>query len=112
MPVTVTVYVVGPPVTTAVRVPARESVSVTSPDVKPVTGSVKTAVNTIGLTFVGSGWPTAWLMVTLGGPVSQVTTLSVEVDADDGLPARPVVAPAVIDAITVPFVVIPVTETR
>ena len=51
-------------------------------------------------------------MVTLGGPVSQVTTLSVEVDADDGLPARPVAAPAVIDAITVPFVVIPVTATR
>ena len=111
MPVTVTVYVVGPPVTTALRMPARESVSVTSPDVKPVTGSVKTAVNTIGLTFVGSGWPTAWLMVTLGGPVSQVTTLSVEVEADDGFPARPVVAPAPIVAITVPFVVMPDTET-
>ena len=35
----------------------------------------------------------------------------VEVDAVDGLPARPVVAPAGMLAMTVPIVVIPVTDT-
>ena len=37
--------------------------------------------------------------------------LSVEVDGVDGLPARPVVAPAGMLAMTVPTVVIPVTDT-
>ena len=56
----VTVTVVAPAV----------PLKVTSPVAKPVTGSLKTTVKLIGLAFVGSAWPDAWLMVTVGGVVS------------------------------------------
>src|SRR6185295_5287619 len=78
---------------------------------KPVTGSLKTTVKLIGLVFVGSGWAAAWLIVTLGAALSQVTVLSVEVDAAFALPAASVATPAPIEAMTVPGVVIPVTAT-
>ena len=38
--------------------------------VKPVTVSLKVTVKLIGLVLVGSAWPAAWLIVTLGGTVS------------------------------------------
>jgi len=43
--------------------------------VKPVTGSLKTAVKVIGEAPVGSDCPTAWLIVTVGGTVSLVTVV-------------------------------------
>src|SRR4051812_37640356 len=46
---------------------------VTSVRSKPVTGSSKTAVNSIGDAFVGSVWPAFWLIVTLGAVASTVT---------------------------------------
>ena len=85
----------------------------TSPEllVKPVTASLKTTVNRIGLLLVGSACPAAWLMVTVGGVTSHVTVLSVEVDAALLLPAASVAAPAGTVAMTVPLVVMPVTAT-
>ena len=81
---------------------------------KPVTGSLKTTVKLIGDVEVGSAWPAAWSMVTVGDTAGafQVTELSVLVDA--ALPVTftvPVATPAPIFAITVPLVVIPVTAT-
>src|SRR5207344_576333 len=64
-----------------------------------------------GLVLVGSGWPAAWLMVTVGATLSQVTVSSVELDATFPLPAGSLATPAAIDAMTVPGVVIPVTAT-
>ena len=61
--------------------------------------------------LVGSAWPTAWLIVTVGAVTSQVTVLSVEVDAALLLPARSVARAAAMVAMTVPDVVIPVTVT-
>ena len=52
-------------VTMAVVAPA-VPLRVTSPAAKPVTGSLKTTVKLIGLLLVGSAWPAAWLIVTLG----------------------------------------------
>ncbi len=65
----------------------------------------------IGLTLVGSAWPPAWLIVTVGTTLSQVTVLSVEVDAVLALPAASVATPAPMLATTVPGVVMPVTAT-
>ena len=65
----------------------------------------------IGLVLVGSAWPPAWLIVTVGATLSQVTVLSVEVDAVLPLPDPSVATPAAISAMTVPDVVIPVTAT-
>ena len=90
--------------------PAVLAESVTSPVTKSVTGSLKTTVKLIGEVPVGSAWPTAWLIVTVGAVTSHVTVLSVLVDAAFGWP--PLVAtPAASEAITVPLVVIPVTAT-
>ena len=47
-------------------VPAR----VTSPVAKPVTDSLKTTVKLMGLALVGSAWPAAWSMVTVGATLS------------------------------------------
>ena len=81
MPVTATLYVVGPPDTVAVLVPPAVPLIVMSPVAKPVTVSLKTTVKVIGLVPVGSAWPPAWLIVTVGATLSQLTVLSVEVDA-------------------------------
>src|SRR5437762_1780182 len=57
---------VGPPVTVTVLVPPAVPLMVTPAPVKPLTGSLKTAVKLIGELFVGSAWPAAWLIVTAG----------------------------------------------
>src|SRR5437762_4502809 len=64
---------------------------------KPLTGSLKTAVKLIGEALVGSAWPAAWLIVTEGGVVSPTTVkllalLAVPLGAMT--PIEPVVAPA------------------
>ena len=79
---------------------------------KPVTGALKTTVKLIGDVAVGSACPIAWLIVTVGPAVgSQVTMLSVLVDARLRLPAASVATPAAMVATTVPAVVMPVTAT-
>ena len=40
-----------------------------------MTGSLKTTVKPIGLAFVGSSWPIAWLIVTVGAVVSMTMFL-------------------------------------
>ena len=64
------------PVTVAVVAPA-VPLSVTSPVAKPVTDSLKTTVKLIGEALVGSVWPSAWLIVTVGAVVSTEKTFSV-----------------------------------
>src|SRR5258707_4532943 len=53
-------------VTTTVLVPPAVPLIVTSPLVKPVTDSLKTTLKLIGLALVGSAWPAASLIVTVG----------------------------------------------
>ena len=53
MPLTATLYVDGPPVTTAVVAPAVPE-RLTSEPVNPLTASLKTTVKLIGDAFVGS----------------------------------------------------------
>jgi hypothetical protein len=65
MPETVMVYVGPVPLTIAVVAPA-VPLRVTSPVANPVTGSLNTAVNKIGLVDVGSVCAAAWLIVTVG----------------------------------------------
>src|ERR1051326_738360 len=105
MPLTATLYVVGPPVTTTVLVPPAVPPIVTSLLVKPVTGSLNTAVKLMGDAFVGSFWPAAWLIVTVGGVVSYVTLLSVLLEAVLPFPAKSVAPPAPMLAVTVPSVI-------
>src|SRR5438034_6009445 len=83
----------------------------TSLPVKPLTDSLKTAVKVMGAVLVGSACPAAWLIVTVGGVGSNVTVLSVLVEAVFPLPAASVAPPAGIVAITVPPVVGPLTAT-
>src|SRR4029077_12047453 len=71
IPDTATLYVVPLPVTVAVVAPA-VPLSVTSPVAKPVTVSLKVTVKLIGLALVGSAWPAAWLIVTLGAVLSML----------------------------------------
>ncbi len=99
------------PVTVPTLVPPDDPAMVTSPVAKPVTASLNTTVKLIGLVFVGSGCPTAWLIVTVGAVLSQATVLSVDVEAVLALPAASVAAPAAMEAMTDPAVVIPVTAT-
>src|SRR5439155_24407312 len=83
------VSVLGPPLTVTVLVPPAVPLIVTSVPVKPVTGSLNTAVKLIGEALVGSAWPAAWLIVTVGGVVSGgvlITLLSVLVVAVIRLP--------------------------
>ena len=100
---TLTVYVVPDPVTDAtpcVAVPP----TVTSAAVKSLTDSLNTTVKLTGLVLVGSAWPAAWLTVTDGRTLSNVTELSVEVEA--AFPAAPLWATlAASEAVTVPLVV-------
>ena len=73
MPVTATLYVVPEPVTVPTLVPPAVPVSVTSPVAKPVTASLNTTVKLIGEALVGSAWPAAWLIVTVGAVLSTTT---------------------------------------
>ena len=41
---------------------------------KPVTGSLNVTMNSIGERDVGSSWPAAWSIVTVGGVVSDHET--------------------------------------
>ena len=59
-------------VVTTVLEPPAVPVIVTSLPMNPVTGSLKTAVKWIGELLVGSAWPAAWLIVTVGAAVSIV----------------------------------------
>ncbi len=83
----------------------------TSPVAKVVVASLNTTVKLIGLVLVGSAWPTAWLIVTEGATLSQVTVLSVDVEAVLALPAASAATPAPMVAMTVPELVMPVTAT-
>src|SRR5437773_12511200 len=74
----------------------------TSHPFKSLTDSLKTAVKVMGAVLVGSAYPAAWLIVTVGGVGSNVTVLSVLVEAVFPLPAASVAPPAGIVAITVP----------
>src|SRR5437016_3422016 len=84
---------------------------VTPAPLKPLTGSLKTAVKLIGEALVGSAWPAAWLIVTVGGVASKLTLLSVVVEAAWMLPAASCATPAGMGAGTVPAVVMPLTAT-
>ena len=68
MPLTLMVYVVPDPLTTAVSVPpAVDAERSTSAFVNPVTDALNTTLKTIGDALVGSACVGAWLIVTLGG---------------------------------------------
>ena len=77
--------------------------TVTSAAVKSLTDSLNTTVKLIGLVLVGSAWPAAWLTVTLGPTLSNVTVLSVDVDAVFGVAKASCATPAASDAVTVPL---------
>src|SRR5947208_1252001 len=66
---------VGPPLTVAVLVPPAVPLSVTPAPVKPLTGLLNTAVKLIGGALVGSAWPAAWSIVTVGSVVSPTVKL-------------------------------------
>src|SRR5205809_36475 len=84
---------------------------VTSVPVKPLTGSLNTAVKLIGDLLVGSAWPAAWFFPYATLFRSKVTLLSVLVEAVLRLPAASLATPAAMEAITVPAVVMPETAT-
>src|SRR6266480_1578688 len=67
---------VGPPLTVAVLVPPAVPLMVTPAPVKPLTGLLNTAVKLIGKLLVGSAWPAAWSIVTVGGVVSPTVKLA------------------------------------
>src|SRR5437773_292193 len=67
---------VGPPLTVAVLVPPAVPLMVTPAPVKPLTGLLNTAVKLIGELLVGSAWPAAWSIVTVGGVVSPTVKLA------------------------------------
>ncbi len=109
-PPTCRLYVVPEPVTDFVVGPAVPLI-VTSLLSKPVTDSSKTIVKLIVETFVGSLCPPALLIVTAGPVASKATVLSEEVPATLLLSAISVATPALMEATTLPGVVIPVTAT-
>ena len=78
------------PVTVADQVAAGGAGEVTSAVVEAVTGSLNTTVKMIGEPLVGSAWPAAWSIVTVGATLSKVTVLSVLVEAVLVLPAASV----------------------
>ncbi len=107
---------VGLPMTQPVAV---EPVVVRSAAVTPVTDSLNVRVYTrlaalVMLSALDTPLSDAALrsIVTVGATLSQVTLLSVEVDAALALPAVSIATPAAIVATTVPDVVIPVTDTE
>src|SRR5437870_2881715 len=110
-PLTATVKSLAPPVTSTALVPPAVPPFSTSSPVSPRTGSLTTARRSVGAVVVGSACPAAWLFVAVGGVGSNVTVLSVLVEAVFPLPAASVAPPAGIVAITVPPVVRPLTAT-
>src|SRR5438046_9799184 len=101
----------GPPLTVTVLVPPAVPLIVTPAPLKPLTGSLKTAVKLIGELLVGSAWPAAWLIVTAGGVASEGTVLSVLAGAVLGLPAASCATATAVLAITVPWVRLPLADT-
>ena len=77
----------------------------------PLTASLNITVKLMSSPFVGSDWPTAWLIVTAGGVASKVTWLSELVLAAFPLPAGSLATPAARLAITVPSLLVPLTAT-
>src|SRR5437773_11644605 len=67
---------VGPPLTVTVLVPPAVPLMVTPAPVKPLTGLLNTAVKLIGELLVGSAWPAAWLIVTVGGLALETVTVT------------------------------------
>src|SRR5437867_4052326 len=114
MPLSATVSALGPsPTVLHVALPILP-LSVTPAPVKPLTGLLNTAVKLIGELLVGSAWPAAWLIVTVGGVVSggvKLTLLSVVVVAGLAVFAASGAARAGVLVITVPGVVMPETAT-
>src|SRR2546430_711738 len=88
-------------VTSTVLVPPAVPPITTSLPVKPLTDSLKTAVKVMGAVLVGSACPAAWLIVTVGGVGSNVTVLSVLVEAVVPFPAASVAPPARLAAVNV-----------
>src|SRR6266480_1315455 len=88
--------VLGPPVTVTVLVPPAVPLSVTPAPVKPLTGLLNTAVKLIGKLLVGSAWPAAWSIVTVGGVVSPTVKLAALLAVPPGVVTLigPLVAPA------------------
>src|SRR5947207_3087177 len=87
---------VGPPLTVAVLVPPAVPLMVTPAPVKPLTGLLNTAVKLIGELLVGSAWPAAWSIVTVGGVVSPTVKLPALLAVPPGVVTLigPLVAPA------------------
>src|SRR5437762_236371 len=87
---------VGPPLTVAVLVPPAVPLMVTPAPVKPLTGLLNTAVKLIGELLVGSAWPAAWSIVTVGGVVSPTVKLAALLAVPPGVVTLigPLVAPA------------------
>src|SRR5436853_5220832 len=87
---------VGPPLTVAVLVPPAVPLMVTPAPVKPLTGLLNTAVKLIGELLVGSAWPAAWSIVTVGGVVSPTEKLAALLAVPPGVVTLigPLVAPA------------------
>src|SRR5947207_9752636 len=87
---------VGPPVTVTVLVPPAVPLMVTPAAVKPLTGLLNTAVKLIGELLVGSAWPAAWSIVTVGGVVSPTVKLAALLAVPPGVVTLigPLVAPA------------------
>src|SRR5207244_1762727 len=80
-PLAAPVLVLGPPVISYVVVPPAVPHSIPTRRSSDLTDSLKTAVKVMGAVLVGSACPAAWLIVTVGGVGSNVTVLSVLVEA-------------------------------
>src|SRR2546422_8702600 len=63
-----------PPLSRSVFAPPAVPLIVTPAPLKPLTGALKTALKLIGEALVGSAWPAAWLIVTLGGLATLTVT--------------------------------------
>src|SRR5437773_1456977 len=110
-PLTAAGEVLGRPVTSTVVVPPAVPPISSFHAVEGIRGCDVTGVQACALPMFGSACPAAWLIVTVGGVGSNVTVLSVLVEAVFPLPAASVAPPAGIVAITVPPVVRPLTAT-
>ena len=83
----------------------------TSDPSNPVTASLKWTVNVIGPTVVGSAWPAACSMVTVGRHAVERHSVVGAGRGQMWVPLGPTAAPAGMLATTVPAPVIPVTVT-
>src|SRR5204863_259692 len=92
---------------------------VTPAPVKPLTGLLNTAVKLIGELLVGSAWPAAWSIVTVGGVVSPTVKLAALLAVPPGVVTLigPLVAPAgtvvviAVAELTVKLALVPLNST-